>query len=115
MPSKRIQIRGLKVTAVVNPADLIGLVPPEPAPPGEPVLDLLIEGTNLVVRAQLSGRGARRAIKAIDAAGGAENVVAICQGSLRGPATPGGPLTLDGAGLNVQPRTPKPAAEGGSS
>jgi hypothetical protein len=83
--SRTIHVRGLKVTTLLPPAELVGLTPPEPAPAPDVIIDLSVDGTDLVVRAKLGGRAVRKAEKAIAAAGGPENVVALCQGSLRGP------------------------------
>jgi hypothetical protein len=114
MPSKRIQVRGLKVTTLANPAELIGLVPDEPAPAGDVVLDLAVTDTPLVVRARISGKGVRRGLKVI-AEHGTENVNALLQGNLRAAAAAGEPYSLDAAGLSVTPRAPKPVGpqEGG--
>ena len=40
---------------------------------------------------------------------GADNVVVVLQGVLRPPAAPGGPFVLEGAGFQVNIKTPRPA------
>jgi hypothetical protein len=85
------------------------LVPPEPQPAGNPVVELEIEGTPLVMRAILNGKSVRRAIKTI-AEHGPDNVNVLLQGNLRPAAASGGPYELDAAGLNVTPKTPKSEA-----
>jgi hypothetical protein len=107
--SKQIRVRGLKVTTLVPPAELVGLVPPEPEPAGTPAIDLIIEGSPLVVRAGLNGKGVRRALKVI-AEHGAENVNVLLQGNLIGGPTADGPFLLDSAGITATPKVPKPAS-----
>jgi hypothetical protein len=106
----RIKLKGVKVNTLLPPAALpADLVPPEPQPAGNPVIELEIEGTPLVLRVVLNGKSVRRALKTI-AEHGPENVNVLLQGNLRPPAAPGGPYELDAAGLNVTPKTPKPEA-----
>ena len=73
-------------------------------------LKVVLEGGAFFVRATLNGKNYRKMLKTIDA-NGVENVAAVLQGSLR-QATAGGTLTLDGAGLQVFVKQPKPAADG---
>jgi hypothetical protein len=106
----RIKLKGVKVNTLLPPAALpADLVPPEPQPAGNPVIELEIEGTPLVLRVVLNGKSVRRALKTI-AEHGPENVNVLLQGNLRAAAAPGGPYELDAAGLNVTPKTPKPEA-----
>ena len=44
---------------------------------------------------------------------GAGNVAVVLQGVLRPPAAPGGPFVLEGAGFQVNVKTPRPAESGG--
>jgi hypothetical protein len=105
-----IRVKGVKINTLLPPAALpADLVPPEPQPAGNPVIDLEVEGCPLVLRVALNGKAVRRALKAI-AELGAENVNVLLQGTLKGPSAPGGPYELDAAGLNVTPKTPKPGA-----
>jgi hypothetical protein len=106
----RIKLKGVKVNTLLPPAALpADLVPPEPQPAGNPVIELEIEGTPLVLRVVLNGKSVRRGLKTI-AEHGPENVNVLLQGNLRPAAEPGGPYELDAAGLNVTPKTPKPEA-----
>jgi hypothetical protein len=107
--SKTVTIRvpGLKV-AVPLPADSLpnDLVPAD-GPPGEPTIDLVLEG-GLTARAKVNGRNYRRMMKQI-AEAGAGNVAIVLQGTLRSPAAPGQPFVLADAGFQVNIKTPKPA------
>jgi hypothetical protein len=109
--STSIRVKGVKINTLLPPASLVGLVPPEPAPAGNPVLNVELEGSDVVLRATLNGKSVRRALKVI-AKHGAENVNAVLQGNLKPSATPSGPLVLDAAGLTVTPKTPKTEAGG---
>ena len=103
----RIKLKGVKINTLLPPAELpADLVPPEPQPAGNPVVELEIEGTPLVMRAVLNGKSVRRALKTI-AEHGPDNVNVLLQGNLRPPAAAGGPYELDAAGLNVTPKAPK--------
>jgi hypothetical protein len=102
----------LKVTTLIAPQALTpDMVPPEPQPAGNPVIELELEGSPIVVRASLNGKSVRRALKVI-AEHGPENVNALIQGNLKPPATPGGPFVLDSAALAVTPKAPKPEGAG---
>src|SRR5690242_9134125 len=69
-----IRVKGLKVNTLLPPAALpADLVPPEPQPAGNPVIELEMEGSPFIVRAVLNGKAVRRAIKTI-AEHGANNV-----------------------------------------
>jgi hypothetical protein len=114
MPSKRIQVRGLKITTLIPPAELLGLVPDEPQPAGNPVLELALEGSPLVVKAVCNGKGIRKAVKTIVAAGGPDQVVVVLQGTIKAPATPGSPYVLEGAGITATVKTPRPTEPQGT-
>ena len=103
-----IHVPGLKVTvplaADALPRDLV----PMEGPAGEPTLDLVLEGGALTARAKLNGKNYRKMLKQI-AEHGAGNVVVVLQGVLRPPPAPGGPFVLEGAGFQVNIKTPRPA------
>jgi hypothetical protein len=103
-----LTVPGLKV-AVPLPADALprDLVPAD-GPPGEPVLELVLEGTALTAHAKINGRNYRRMLKAI-ADQGPGNVAVVLQGVLRPPAAPGGAFVLADAGFQVNVKTPRPA------
>jgi hypothetical protein len=103
----RIRVRGVKVNTLLPPAELIGLVPPEPAPAGNPVVELEIDGSPLIMRAVLNGKSVRRAIKTI-AEHGESNVNVLLQGNLKAATALAGSYELDAAGLTVTPRAAKP-------
>jgi hypothetical protein len=106
--SAKLVVKGVKITVVVPPAALpADLVPPEPQPAGDPVLDLELEGGSFTVRAKFNGKSYRRAIKSIGEHG-PDGTTAIIQGSLKPPAAAGGPFVLDSAGLTVTPKASKP-------
>jgi hypothetical protein len=100
------EMEGGKINPLIPPASLVRLMPPEPAPAGNPVLDVKLEGSKVVLRATLNGKSVRRALKVI-AEHGADNVNALLQGTLKPPTSPGGPLIVDAAGLTAMPRTSK--------
>src|SRR4051812_12865195 len=108
MSAATIRVPGLKVT-VPLPAEALprDLVPAE-GPPGEPTLELALDGTTLVARARLNGRNYRKMLKQVDEQGAA-NVSVVLQGVLRPAATPGGPLELEGAGFQVTVKAPRPS------
>jgi hypothetical protein len=111
--STKIRVKGVKINTLIPAASLAGLVPPEPQPAGNPVIDLEIEGSEMVIRATLNGKSVRRALKVV-AEHGPDGVNALLQGNLK-PAPPeGGPYILDTAGLTVTPKVAKPEAPGPS-
>jgi hypothetical protein len=75
---------------------------------GEPTIDLVLHGSPLTVRAKLNGKNYRRLLKQV-AEPGAGNGGVVLQGVLRPPAAPGGPFVLEGAGFQVNVKTPRPA------
>jgi hypothetical protein len=107
-----LHVPGLKVTVPLAvdalPRDLV----PMEGPAGEPTLELVLDGSPLTVRARLNGKNYRKLIKQI-AEHGAGNVVVVLQGVLRPPASPGGPFVLEGAGFQVNVKTPRPAETAG--
>jgi hypothetical protein len=111
-PKATIHVPGLKV-AVPLAADVLpsNLVPME-GPAGEPTLELVLDGSPLTVQARLNGKNYRKMLKQI-AEHGAGNVVVVLQGVLRPPAAPGGPFVLEGAGFQVNIKTPRPAEPAG--
>jgi hypothetical protein len=111
--STTIRLKGVKINTLIPPASLAGLVPPEPQPAGNPVIDLEIEGSPIVIRATLNGKSVRRALKVI-AEHGPDGVNALLQGNLKPASTAGDPYILDTAGLTVTPKVAKPEAAGPS-
>ena len=105
MQKATIRIPGIKV-AVPLKADAIPweLVPME-GPAGEPVLELVLEGSALTVVARLNGKNYRKMLKTI-AEHGKDNVVVVLQGVMRDQ---GGQLYLEGAGFQVNAKSPPPA------
>src|SRR6478752_4192480 len=87
------------------PPDLV----PMDGPAGEPTLELTLEGGSLTLRAKINGKNYRKMLKQI-AEQGAGNVAVVLQGVLRPPSAPGGPFVLEGAGFQVNVKTPRPAA-----
>jgi hypothetical protein len=114
--SAKIRLKGVKINTLIPAASLVGLVPPEPQPAGNPTIDLEIEGSPLVIRATLNGKSVRRALKVV-AEHGADGVNALLQGNLKPSPTGEGPWILDTAGLAVTPKVAKaePPSPGESS
>ncbi len=106
----QIQVSGLKV-AVPLPADALprDLVPME-GPAGEPAIELVLEGSPLTALAQLNGKNYRKMLKTI-AEQGTGNVAVVLQGVLRSPAAQGGAFVLEGAGFQVNIKTPRQAPQ----
>jgi hypothetical protein len=106
----QIKVPGLKV-AVPLPADALprDLVPTE-GPAGEPVLELVLAGSTLTAMARLNGKNYRKMLKNI-AEHGADDVAVVLQGTLRPPADQGGPYLLEGAGFQVNLKTPRQAPQ----
>jgi hypothetical protein len=109
-----IRVPGLKVAVPLSaealPRDLV----PMEGPAGEPMLDLVLDGGDLTARAKLNGKNYRKMIKQV-AEVGAGNVAIVLQGTLKPPATPGGPFVLDSAGFQVNVKQPKPAGPAGEA
>jgi hypothetical protein len=106
----QIKVPGLKV-AVPLPADALprDLVPME-GPAGEPVIELVLEGSTLTVLAKLNGKNYRKMLKT-HAENGSDAVAVVLQGVLRPPADQSGPFVLEGAGFQVNIKTPRPAPQ----
>jgi hypothetical protein len=84
-----VTVPALKIVIPLKPADLpANLVPPEPAPVGNPVLAVQLQGTDVVVPVYLSGKNARKTLKTV-AQHGAENVNLVINGVLK-PGAQGG-------------------------
>src|SRR4051812_37664662 len=102
-----IRVPGLKVAVPLQadalPKDLV----PMDGPAGEPTLEIVLEGGSLRALAKVNGKNFRRMMKQI-AEQGAGNVAVVLQGVLRPPAAPGGPFVLEGAGFQVNIKTPRP-------
>jgi hypothetical protein len=110
MTKATIRMPGLKVTVPLAAAALPRDLVPMDGPAGEPVLDLVLEGGSLTVRAKINGKNYRKLLKQIDE-NGADNVALALQGVLRSPVSPGGPFVLEGAGFQAivkEPRPPEP-------
>ncbi len=103
-----IRVPGLKV-AVPLPAHTLppDLVPPD-GPAGAPVIELVLEGSTLIASAQVNGKNYRKMLKTITE-NGPDNVAVVLQGTLRPPVAQGGPFVLEGAGVQVTLKTPRPA------
>jgi hypothetical protein len=114
MPTATIRVPGLKVAvplaADALPRDLV----PLDGPAGEPTLELVLEGGSLTARARLNGKNYRKLLKQV-AEQGAGNVAVVLQGVLRPPASPGGPFVLEGAGFQVNVKTPRPSDPSGEA
>ena len=110
MKKATIQVSGLKV-AVPLPADALpkDLVPMD-GPAGEPAIELVLEGSNLTAIARCNGKNYRKMLKTI-AENGSDAVAVVLQGVLRPPADQGGPYLLEGAGFQVNIKTPRPAPQ----
>jgi hypothetical protein len=106
----QIRVPGLKI-AVPLPADALpqDLVPPD-GPAGEPVIELVLAGSTLTAIARCNGKNYRKMLKTI-AEQGAGNVAVVLQGVLRPPAAQGGTFVLEGAGFQVNLKTPRPAPQ----
>lgn len=103
-----IRVPGLKVVVPLVPDLLPKDLVPMDGPAGEPILKLVLEGGALTAHAKLNGKNYRRLLKQI-AEQGAGNVAVVLQGVLRPPTVPGGPFVLEGAGFQVNIKTPRPA------
>src|SRR4051812_43845252 len=108
MPKATIRVPSLKVTVPLAAAALPPDLVPMDGPAGEPVLDLVLEGGALTVRAKVNGKNLRKLYKQV-AEHGAANMVIVLQGVLKPPPTPGGPFVLEGAGFQAVVKAPKPA------
>jgi hypothetical protein len=100
-----IRVPSLKVTvplaAAALPADLV----PMEGPAGDPMLDIVLEGGALTVRAKINGKNYRKLLKQV-AEHGPDRMAVALQGVLRPPAAPGGPFVLEGAGFQAVVKAP---------
>lgn len=105
-----IRVKGIKINTLIPPTSLVGLVPPEPEPAGNPAIDVELEGSSIVLRAVLNGKSVRKALKTI-AEFGADGFNAVLQGNLKPGEKPGekpgDPFILDSAGMAITPKAPK--------
>ena len=107
-----IHVPSLKVTVPFTAAALPGDLVPMEGPAGEPVIDVVLDGGSLTVRAKINGKNYRKMLKQI-AEHGADNLAVALQGVLRPPPAPGDPFVLEGAGFQAVVKTPRPAESGG--
>jgi hypothetical protein len=112
MKTATIRVPALKIAVPLDPEALPRDLVPADGPPGEPSIDLVLDGGPLTARARVNGRNYRRVLKQIDEHG-AGGVAVVLQGTLRPPASPGGPFVLGDAGFQVNVKTPRPAPPGG--
>ena len=77
-------------------------------PAGEPVIALVLEGRSLTALAKLNGKN-RKMLETV-AEHGAATVAVVLQGTLHPPAGQGSPFTLEGAGFQVNVKTPTPGS-----
>jgi hypothetical protein len=103
-----IAVAGLKVAVTLGADQLprAGLAP-EGQPQPDVMLDLTLPGESLTVRARIGGKSYRRTIKQV-AELGADAVVILLQGKVIPPVAQGEPFQLEGAGISVTVKTPKP-------
>src|SRR5690349_9743092 len=100
MAKATISVPKLKVALPLSASALPrDLVPPE-GPAGEPVIDLVLEGSSLTARAKINGKNFRKMMKQI-AEAGESNVSVVLQGVLRPPPSPGEPFALEEAGFQM--------------
>src|SRR3954451_3866249 len=112
MKTATIRVNGLKVAVPIRAEAIPRDIVPMDGPAGEPVIELALEGSGLLVRAKFNGKNYRKMLRTIDEHGAA-NVAVVLQGLLR-PAEGGG-FHLEGAGFQVNvkvPRAEPPEAEG---
>jgi hypothetical protein len=79
-------------------------------PACEPVIELVLEGSTLTAIARINGKNYRKMLKTI-AEQGAGNVAVVLQGVLRPPTDQGGTYLLEGAGFQVNLKTPRPSGQ----
>lgn len=108
MPEANIQVKKIKLTAVVKPEEIPRDVIPMEGPAGELTLHLGLEGSPIGLMAKLNGKNYRKMLKTIDANNG--NVSIVLQGNME-PVLRGGKIFLESAGFQVMPKSPKPPVE----
>src|SRR5512135_3776821 len=97
MKKATIRIPGIKVAVPLKPDAIARNLVPLEGPAGEPVLELVLDGSTLTLVARLNGKNYRKMLKNI-ADHGADNVAVVLQGVMRDQ---GGKFYLEGAGLAV--------------
>jgi hypothetical protein len=107
MPEANIQVRKIKLTAVVKPEEIPRDVIPMEGPAGELTLHLGLEESPICLMAKLNGKNYRKMLKTIDANHG--NVSIVLQGNME-PILRGGKIFLESAGFQVMPKA-KPQTE----
>jgi hypothetical protein len=108
MTKATILVPGLKVAVVLAADQLPRDLVPMDGPAGEPIIDLVLDGAPLTVRARINGKNYRKMMKQVAEVGG-ENLVIVLQGKMVPPASAGEPFVLDGAGFQVTVKQNKPA------
>jgi hypothetical protein len=106
MKKATIRIPGIKVAVPLKPDAIPRNLVPMEGPAGEPVLELVLDGSALTIEARLNGKNYRKMLKTI-AEHGADNVVVVLQGVMRDQ---GGKFYLEGAGFQVNVKSPPPAS-----
>src|SRR5512135_2357557 len=106
MKKATIRIPGIKVAVPLKPDAIPRNLVPLEGPAGEPVLELVLDGSALTIVARLNGKNYRKMLKTI-AEHGKDNVVVVLQGVMRDQ---GGDLYLEGAGFQVNVKSPLPAS-----
>src|SRR4029079_9117232 len=106
MKTATIRVNGLKVAVPIRAEAIPRNTVPMDGPAGEPVIELALEGSGLVVRARFNGKNYRRMLRTIDE-NGADTVVVVLQGQRR---PHGGGYMLEGAGFQVNVKAPKAEA-----
>ncbi len=105
-----IPVRGLKVAVPLAAGELPQNLVPMEGPAGDPTIELVLDGGSLTVLAKINGKNYRKMLKQI-LEHGAANVAIVLQGVLRPPPAPGEPFVLEGAGFQVNVKTPRPTEE----
>ena len=113
MSKATIRVPGLKVAVPLAAAALPRDLVPMDGPAGDPTIELVLDGSTLTAHAKLNGKNDRKMLKPI-AEHGEGNVAVVLQGVLRPPAAPGRPFLLEGAGFQVNVKTPRPAESDGT-
>ena len=99
-----IQVPGIKLAVPLKPDAIPHNLVPMEGPAGEPILELVLDGSGLTIVARLNGKNYRKMLKTI-AEHGKDNVVVVLQGLMRDQ---GGKLYLEGAGFQVNVKSPPP-------
>jgi hypothetical protein len=107
MKKATIRIPGIKVAVPLKPDAIPRNLVPMEGPAGEPVLELVLDGSALTVEARLNGKNYRKMLKNI-AEHGKDNVAVVLQGVMRDQ---GGKFYLEGAGFQVNVKSPPPAPQ----